>query len=438
MDARGPKDNLALTLFACWSAGVRAAHPATGVRGALDEVGPPSRAPWIIAVGKAAAPMAEAAMAWLAGRGRVVAGGVAVVPAPTELQGLEVVVGEHPVPGLGSVAAANAVWRCAERIPQGDPCWVLLSGGASSLMAAPREGLSLEDLQAAFVALLGSGLDITAMNRMRKRLITLGGGGLLRALGHRPIVQLVVSDVLDDDLAIIGSGPLAGDDTPFSPGYVAAALPPSVQAHLAATAAHAVMRFDEAARYAVTTRIVSSNSVAVRAAAVEATRRGCQVNLWPTPLRGEAASAGRTLVEALLAHPPTDVPLLLIAGGEATVSLSDGNTGVGGRCQELALAAAEAMHGATLPVALLAAGTDGRDGPTVAAGAIVSPETWDAIAAAGINPTDALKRHDSHAALAAAGAVVSTGPTGTNVADMVLLIRDADRAPASSGGPAAR
>lgn len=419
---------------------MRAAHPATGVTRALDALAEATPRPWLLAIGKAAGPMAEAATAWLAAHGQAPAGGLAITADPVILEGLEVVVGDHPLPGAGSMDAADRVLRFTERLPAGEPVWVLLSGGASSLIAAPADDLSPEDLQHTFRVLLHAGLDITSMNRVRKRITRLSGGALLRALGHRPILQLVVSDVLGDDLATIGSGPLVPDDAPWRftdlPPALRDALPRRVRDRLTQDAG-SVMTAAEATSHSVITRIVSSNAVAVAGAAAEAVRRGVQVRVRPTPLVGEAGAMGAALVSEVLEPPASSTPMLVVAGGETTVTIGAEGSGTGGRCQELALAAALVMRNVTAPIALLAAGTDGRDGPTDCAGALVTPHTCAAIETAGIVPHEALARHDSHTALAAARALVRPGPTGTNVADLVLVIRDADQGPATSGGPAA-
>src|SRR5687767_10688690 len=175
----------------------------------------PGGTPWIIALGKAAIPMARAAVDVLRERGLEPAGGIVVAPAPAPPPhpSLAVAVGDHPEPGPGSLAAATALADRARGAASGAEVWVLLSGGTTSLLGAPVDGISPEDLSRMYALLLGSGLDITAMNRIRKRFSRWGGGRLARALAPAPVRVYVVSDVIGDDLASIGSGPCVPDPT---------------------------------------------------------------------------------------------------------------------------------------------------------------------------------------------------------------------------------
>jgi glycerate-2-kinase len=323
----------------------------------------------------------------------------------------------------------------------------MLSGGATSLVAGPAPGLTDADLLESYRVLLASGWDIHQMNQVRKRLSRWGGGKLLRALGDRPILQLVVSDVLNDDLAAIGSGPLVPDTLPAS-AVVARLeaegllprLPPRATALLRSMASGTtpdVMQAGDPAADHVTSRIIISNRMAVQASAETGRRFGWSVSIVEGPLQGDAAEGGRQMARAAIALPPGGAPTLLVAGGEPTVRLPPDHAGTGGRCQEFALAAAEMLRASPGSILLLAAGTDGRDGPTDAAGALVDQETWNAILQTGRDPSDDLARHDSYHALAAAGALLKTGPTGTNVADLFLFLKDGGPLPGTSGGPAA-
>lgn len=433
----GLNDNSAGALVSCWRAGVAAVDPRRAVPGALDDLASPAPRPWIIAVGKAAVPMADAAIAWLRARGSDTAGGLIVAPGDDHHPVLPACVADHPLPGPRSAAAAAALGVLCESLPEGVPVWVMLSGGATSLIGGPEGGLTQTDLMESYRVLLASGWDIQRMNQVRKRLSRWGGGKLLRALGDRSVLQLVVSDVLDDDLAAIGSGPLVPDDHPVADVLArleADGLLPQLPSRAAALLRRIdagtlpdVMQPGDPAAARVSTRVIVSNRVAVLAAAEAGRRLGWTVSVLESPLRGEAADWGRRLAHAAMALPGT-APTLIAAGGEPTVRLPPHHQGRGGRCQELALAAAWALQAASGEILLLAAGTDGRDGPTDAAGALVTGKTWEGIGRSGLDPSDALARHDSYPALARAGALFHTGPTLTNVADLVLCLRAGDQA----------
>ena len=333
--------------------------------------------------------MACAAAAWLRHRGRGVAGGVVAhagdATADAGLVHLAWVAGDHPVPAGRSAEAAAAVGEAAGRVQHGDEVLVLVSGGTSSLIAAPAPGAGIPDLGTLFASLLDSGADILAMNAVRRRALRWGGGRLAEALGRAQVRCVVLSDVPAGGAHDVGSGPC---DQPWVPTVVAA-----------------------------------DNRTAVLAAVAAARTRGWDAVAACEELRGEAAGCGRRLASRLiaLAHPGREgATRCLVWGGETAVRL-EGAHGTGGRSQELALAAAEALAGAGGGrVTLLAAGTDGRDGPTHAAGAVVGGRSWSAIAAAGLDPALHLARHDAYPALDAIGALIRTGPTGTNVADLAI------------------
>jgi hydroxypyruvate reductase len=394
---------------------------------------------WIVALGKAAAAMAEAAVRVLESRGHAPAGGLVVSAernAPPH-QTVSVVVGDHPEPGAGSLEAAAALDRLVARIPAGDTVWVLLSGGTTSLIGAPQAGISPRDLAALYAQLLRSGLDIKAMNMVRKRFTRWSGGRLARSLSHAAAVGcFIVSDVIGDDLAAIGSGPCVAD--PARASDVRALLvqaglwdgvPTALRDHIGAIERGELPETPKPGDPEVERvphLVIASNRLAVLAAAARARELGLTTEIAASPLSGEAAAAGERIARQLTADgtPPTGhstAARCLILGGETTVTMGVG-AGLGGRCQELALAAARTLDGSGTDVVLLAAGTDGRDGPTDAAGAIVDGTTWKRIVAAGRHPQRDLDDHNSHAALAAADALIRTGPTNTNVMDVVIGI----------------
>lgn len=391
---------------------------------------------WLAALGKAAGPMARAAVAALAAAGREPAGGLLVAPAvePVPHPALASVAGDHPVPGAGSLAAAGRLGALAARVGPDDVLLVLLSGGASALVAAPAPGVSADELAALSDRLLRSGADIGAMNALRRRFARWGAGRLAAAVAPATVRCLAVSDVAGDDPAVIGSGPCAPDpltaadllalaDAPPLAGALSPALRSWLEGAARGERPETPKPGDRALAGAATT-IVLANRDALDAAAAAAERcavrgaRIARVVRVGAELAGEAADAGRACAERLLAEAG---PAVVLWGGEPTVTLGAAPAGRGGRCQELALAAAGrlAANGRD-GVALLAAGTDGRDGPTDAGGAVVDALSWARAAAAGADPAAALRGHDAYRALDAAGDLLRTGPTGTNVRDLVI------------------
>jgi glycerate 2-kinase len=381
--------------------------------------------------------MASAALDVLRRRGTSPAGGLIVGPSQviTPDSSLECTAGDHPEPGQRSLAAAAALERTVGLIPRTDEVWLLLSGGTSSLIAAPETGLTPAELTSIYSLLLGSGLDITAMNRIRKRFSRWGGGKLARALAPAKVRGYVISDVIGDDLASIGSGPCVPDPTTarevreqLEQAGIWRRLPESGRSLVLSVESGnrpETPKPGDDAFTGVSLEVIASNRLALEAAAGRARELGLTPLVSDTPLSGEAAPAGAVLARRLLDHcAQSDIQpenrVCLIWGGETTVSLGEQSAGLGGRCQELALAAARDLSGAAEGVALLAAGTDGRDGPTDAAGAIVDGRTWQAIEGSGRNPAHDLAQHNSYRALDAAGALLRTGLTGTNVMDLVI------------------
>jgi hydroxypyruvate reductase len=401
--------------------------------------------------------MSRAAVDALAARGRAPALGVVVAPAPIPPAhpSLRVVVGDHPLPGDGSLAAAAALGEVVGARRPGDGVVLLLSGGATSLAAAPVDGIAAGDLRALFALLLESGLDIRRMNAVRKRVTRWGAGRLGAALAPAPVLPIVLSDVPDDDLATIGSGPCAPDATSardaremLDERALASRVPPAVRAWIdaAARGVHVeTPKPGDVSLAGVLEAELLGHRAAADTAADAARARGLAALVATAPLVGEASVAGARIAEDALrlarqlrlVPGAAATPLAAAYGGETTVTIRAGGAGAGGRSQELALSAARRLARAAASdgdaahdVALLAAGTDGRDGPTDAAGAFVDATTWRRIGETGRDPELALARHDSSPALDAAGALLRTGLTGTNAADVVLVLVDTPRAPA--------
>jgi glycerate-2-kinase len=387
---------------------------------------PPEGRVVLLAVGKAAAGMAAA---FEARAGRVVARGLAVTReghgAPLERTRL--LEAAHPVPDARSEGAAREALDLVERMAPQEILCVLLSGGASSLLACPAEGLSLEDLAETTRALLESGAEIEELNAVRKHLSAVSGGRLARRASARRVEVLAISDVPGDRLDVIGSGPFAADPTTYAGALavlsargVVERVPESVRRHLESGARgerEETVAPGDRALARVRTTVLASNRTAVEAARRAALRRGLTTRVVSPPLAGEAREAGRALV-ALARDGRRPEPLCLVAGGETAVTVR--GPGSGGRSQELALAAALDLDGGA-PTALLAAGTDGSDGPTDAAGAYADEGTVARGHRAGVDGREALRDNDSHGFFAAEGGLFVTGPTGTNVMDLALL-----------------
>ena len=396
-------------------AAVAASGPEHATRQAVlatDDLAP---AAWVIAIGKGAHAMASGAVAALHQRGVRIGGGIVVAHAedPDARHGLPAVSGDHPVPAAQSSIAADRLGVLAESVPADADAVVLVSGGATSLVASPIAGLPDADLRGAFSALLASGADIEVMNALRKRLLRFGGGRLALALRARRIHCLIASDVPGNDPSAIASGPCAPDPSPAS----------HARARAIEAGAWASLPSVDDARFATTSvRVILDRTHAERGAADEARRSGCVVEVVEPALSGEAAIAGRRFGVALAERARTTPPTCIIWSGETTVTLGS-SAGHGGRCQEFALACAQVLHErAATGITVLAAGTDGRDGPTEVAGAIVDATTWARVLDAGVDPVIALRDHASYDALQAAGALLRTGPTGTNVNDLVLAL----------------
>lgn len=425
----------------CHAAALHAVEPARAMARALETVPSPSRRVALLCAGKAAGGMTHGLVTWLERHGQQPATGLLVTaePLPPPHPALAVHVGDHPVPNANSHAASEAIAEWVQRLPPDVEVHVAISGGTTALLAGPLPGLDMADVTATFQLLLGTGLDIVRMNAIRKRVARWTAGRLAMVLHPRPVITWLLSDVPGDDPQVIGSGPCHGDRW-SSRDVMALCRDAGLLARLP-SAVVAALEFEtpkpsHPGATAERTTIVAGNRVACEAARDCAIALGFQARLMPKPLEGEARAAGQRIARALLRvrgsrFGPDETlgesarPRIYIYGGETTVALGAGH-GEGGRNQELALAAAEVLAGRGSGYALLAAGTDGRDGPTDAAGALVDATTWATIQANGVNPGEALDQHDSYRALDAAGALLRTGTSGTNVMDLVLALQHPD------------
>lgn len=422
---RWPRSALADDAVRCFAAAIAAVAPGAAVERALSGLHRPHFT-HLVALGKAAMPMAEAATRWQGGQGHTWRASVVVPPHGSGGQLLDLTVepGDHPVPGARSVKAADAIAQLANQLDAGDHVLLLLSGGTTSLAGAPITGVSLGSLQAIFRMLLASGIDIHGANMVRKRFLRWGGGRLAEALAPATTFTLAISDVPGNEPATIGSGPVSPDDS--SEQAVAAILAAhGLELPADASTALAAMRTGERAGLPpsghpcfsrVTYRVIASNRTALEAASATAASLGYAVDMEPDGLSGEARDLGARIARRLRSLPPGERRAVIL-GGESTVTLGV-SSGEGGRNQELALAASRELRGVSDTV-LLAAGTDGTDGNSSKAGGLVDGATWARIA----DGAAQLEQHESSAALASAGAEFHTGPTGTNVMDVVIGLR---------------
>ncbi len=369
---------------------------------------------WLIAIGKAAAAMASGACDVLGERivrGLIVTKtghGDAALEQRPEFQCLEA---GHPQPDARSLAAGAALLTFIADAPETAHLLFLVSGGASSLVEVLPAGVTLTDLQDANAWLLGSGLDIATMNAVRKALSVIKGGRLLAHLKGRRAQALLISDVQGDDLAVIGSGLLVADDG--VPSLDALGLPPWL---LCVCRQASTPRADIPSH--VELHIIASLTDAKQAAAREATTQGYSVLVHDEFIDDAAESAGRHLAQTLIHAAPG----VHIWGGETTVRLPP-QPGRGGRNQSLALAAAMELQGRD-DVVLLALGSDGTDGPTEDAGALVDGGTIARGELSGLDARRCLANADAGSFLEESGDLVHTGPTGTNVMDLMIGLKE--------------
>jgi glycerate-2-kinase len=308
---------------------------------------------------------------------------------------------------------------------------VLLSGGGSALMAAAEEGLTLEDVHATTKALLTAGAAITEVNTVRRQLLAAAGGGLARAAAPALVRTLILSDVLGDPLSDIASGPTvpspstAGDAVAVIDRFSLRQRVPAAVVSFLEGAAHETAD-DGAWSITTSTQVIGNNRTAVDSAAAGLGSRGYRVVVETGHLEGEARTRGREIAGRALKE-EFDGPTAVVYGGETTVTVK--GSGRGGRNQELALAAAQELAGAGLFV-VLAGGTDGIDGLSDNAGAVVDPTTIDRLKQLDFDPDAVMADNDSGTALSAVGDAIRTGPTGTNVCDVTMVLM----APGSDSG----
>jgi glycerate 2-kinase len=385
---------------------------------------------FVLAAGKAAGAMAQAAEELLGGR---LAGGLVVTKYGHEadLELLETIFAAHPEPDERGVEAARRVEDLARSLGKGDLLLALISGGASALLADPAPDVGLQDMKRLTGALLRSGADIGEINTVRKHVSVLKGGGLASLAAPAPTLALLLSDVVGDDPSAIASGLTAPDPTTLEDTHrvlarYGIAPPESVAGHL--KSAEETPKPGDALFKGVANVVCGSGRHAVEAAAERARGLGYEPHIVSTTITGDArgiASVYAAVIrEVFESGNPAPAPCAFLSGGEATVTVR--GDGSGGPNQEFTLALAVELDGLE-GWAAFAADTDGNDGPTDAAGGLVTGATARKVRESGVDPKEALENNDAHAALQAGEALLITGPTGTNVNDLRVALVSGDR-----------
>ena len=389
---------------------------------------------YVTGAGKASARMAQAIEAIL---GDKITSGLVIVKYGYSLptKRVKIVEAAHPLPDRAGLEAADGVIRLAEQAAENDLIICLISGGGSALLSSPLEGISLQDKQKTTERLLHSGARIEEVNAVRKHISRVKGGGLARATYPASIVSLILSDVVDDPIATIASGPTAPDPSTYGdcvailerykiwrriPVPVRELVKKGISGEIAETP-----KKEDTIFLKVRNLVVGNNRLATEGAKQKARELGYHSSILSNSIEGEARHAALFHIaigkEVLNSGQPISAPACLISGGETTVTVS--GEGKGGRNQEFALAAALAIDGNERLV-VLSAGTDGTDGPTDAAGGIVDGATVRRAKDKGLDPFAHLEKHDSYPFLLAVGDLLITGPTFTNVMDLRLILID--------------
>lgn len=395
----------------------------------------------LIAFGKAACLMAKAAREaipdkWLAGPGIAVTNYENTVP----LAGIEVIGAAHPLPDESGLKAAKRIEARVQAAQAGELVLFLISGGGSALIPYPVNDITLSEKGETTALLLASGAGIQEINCVRKHLSRIKGGGLVQMAYPADVHALVLSDVLGDDLSSIASGPTVADSSTFAEAiavlekrHLWRKIPARVRHYLklglVGLASETPKPGDKIFGHSACT-LIGSNRISLNSAQKAAQALGYEAIIHSDHFCGIAREAAKELAIAAHSHiqtilasgRPSPRPLALLAGGETTVEVK--GSGLGGRNQEMALAFALAAEQIQLPGhwSFLSGGTDGRDGPTDSAGGLVDPLTLKRMSAAGIDPSGYLDNNDSHAALKASKDLLDTGATGTNVADLQVLL----------------
>jgi len=389
----------------------------------------------LVGAGKAAVPMA-ASVSQIFGAS-ITSGLVITKQGYTQtdnfiLQNIRILEAGHPLPDQRGVLGSHKIIQLLKSAQSEDLILCLISGGGSALMTAPMPGIQLEEVQILTSRLLACGATIDEINTIRKHIDQVKGGGLVAQAGQAHWITLILSDVIGDPLDLIASGPTAPDASTYEdafkilkqyelldqvPGSIISHLKQGIQTQIPETLKPGHSAFDR-----VNNMIVGNNYLAADAALREASSFGYHTLLLTTSLQGEASQAGKFIAaiaqQITRSNQPISRPACLILGGETTVTLH--GKGCGGRNQELALGAVNPIAGLE-NIFLITLATDGGDGPTDAAGAVVTGQTLARALSLGIHPNDYLTRNDSYHFFQALDDLLKPGPTLTNVGDLAFL-----------------
>lgn len=384
---------------------------------------------YVVGGGKAGGEMAEALEQIL---GKWITKGIVNVPKETKTKTEKIVLNEasHPVPDQAGIWGAKQMLQIAKQAGEGDLLICLISGGGSSLLPMPREGVTLEDKQELTKMLLKSGAAIGEVNTVRKHLSALKGGNLAKEAYPATVLTLIISDVVGDELGYIASGPTAPDNSTFkdavnilkkfdcwnnTPKHIKEVLYKGLNGKVAETPKPSDPMFEN-----VHNLISGNNMLACNAVKQYFETQGIDTCLLTEPFEGEARQIAKNLAEKIRKTAAgISKPVCLIAGGETTVTVK--GKGVGGRNQEFALAAALLLEGLESFV-FASVSTDGVDGPTDAAGAIIDDNTLPRAKMVGLNSEELLENNDSYRFFSGLNDFVFTGPTGTNVNDLAIML----------------
>ncbi|SHE23508.1 glycerate kinase type-2 family protein [methanotrophic endosymbiont of Bathymodiolus puteoserpentis (Logatchev)] len=437
--------------LAIFQAGIQAADPYSAVKRCLQSDGEQldialdldNRAKrsgnwqkiYVIAFGKAACSMAKAAQEIIPAQ--LLAQPILAITNyenVTELANIEILGANHPLPDQAGFVAAQRIAKIAQQAQQGELVLALVSGGGSALIPLPADGISLNEKIATTDLLLASGATINEINCVRKHLSQIKGGGLAKFTAPADLHALILSDVLSDELSDIASGPTIADDTTFNDAIqvfkdknIWHKITQNVQTHLENGAQGIISetaKTGDAIFNNTGHTLCGSNTISLQATSQMAQNLAYDLHLYSDQLSGEAKHIAEDLViyaQALLSS-GINKPNAILAGGETTVTIT--GTGLGGRNQEMALAFAIAAekHQLNANWVFLSGGTDGRDGPTDAAGGIVDQQTIARMRNATIEPKQYLANNDAYHALQISEDLLITGATGTNVADLQILL----------------